>query len=219
MDRYLSQLKAAADRDLITGLANREAFEAALEEGLRVHGACGTPCSVVLAAISAEDAILEAAGLLAKVSREADPVAYLGDGEFALLLPGAGQPAASAVARRAAAALTATGYRSCTHATCRAAEDKQAFLERLHDGNSELDTSAVDQAVVVPAAVDRLLELARRQLGMAVSFLARVDGDDQVFVRFAGQPERFGVAEGDAPAARRLALSADDRWSHRLGRD
>ena len=44
----------------------------------------------------------------------------------------------------------------------------------------------------------RLLEMARRQLGMPLSFLTRLDGDEYVFERMAGDESKFGVAEGEA---------------------
>jgi PAS domain S-box-containing protein len=197
--RYATQLQALSEQDPLTGLLNRRAFEAALDEELRVVSAGGSRCSVLLVEIQDDDlAVTAAAECLARVSRDADHVAHLGDGELAVLLASVGARTAKEIVERIAAAIGQPGVRS-SHATAHPGENAGGLLERIRRQlPAQPQSPPGGRAPRGPEGIARLLELARAQLGMPVSFLTRLDGDDYVFVRFAGDLGRFGVAEGDA---------------------
>jgi hypothetical protein len=75
-------------------------------------------------------------------------------------------------------------------------DEAEALLERAR---VTLDTGpAQPRELLVPAEVQRLLELARRQLGMPLSFLTRLEGEEYRFVGIAGERDRFGIEEGDS---------------------
>ena len=196
--RYAAQLQALSEQDPLTGLLNRRAFQVALEEELAVLNAGGSMCSVVLTEIDGDDAAITAAAeSLSGASRDADHVAYLGHGELAVLLPSVDARTATEIVGRIGEALGHRGSRN-SHATARLGENARDLLERVRQQLPDLAPSApVGLAPRGPEGIARLLEFARGQLGMPVAFLTRHHGDDYVFVRFAGEHERFGVAEGD----------------------
>ncbi|MCK0195643.1 GGDEF domain-containing protein [Ancylobacter sp. 6x-1] len=121
--RFVRLAMEAANRDALTGLANRRFFEAALSS---LEGAAA-PFGMLMIDIDhfktindalghdAGDQVLSRiAGLLAADARRGDVVARVGGEEFAVLLPGADPPAVLAVANRireeiAAAALSYNG--------------------------------------------------------------------------------------------------------------
>jgi PAS domain S-box-containing protein len=200
--RYAAQLEALSEHDPLTGLLNQRAFEIALAEQLHVHVAGGTTCSVLLAEIDGDDrAVADAAQALAGVSRDTDLVAHLGQGELAVLLPSVDGLDVAAIVQRVGNALGRNGNVRTSHATAHKGEDVCGLMERVR---GELPTNDRPPATALPlrttAGITRLLELARGQLDMPVSFLTRLDGDSYVFAHFAGEQERFGVAEGDAMA-------------------
>ncbi|HEX8070816.1 MAG TPA: diguanylate cyclase [Pyrinomonadaceae bacterium] len=107
------RLRAEADRDYLTGLANRRRFRTALGNELERWRRYRTPCALLLVDIdhmkqindahghSAGDvAIRHVAGALASLSRDNDTAARLGGEEFALLLAGATEASALAAAER-----------------------------------------------------------------------------------------------------------------------
>ncbi len=109
----IEQLKADADLDPLTGLANRRRFRKALKHELERWRRYGVPCALLsldidhLKAINdkygheAGDAAIEHVGrLLEKVSRDTDIAARLGGEEFALLLGGIAGDKALAAAER-----------------------------------------------------------------------------------------------------------------------
>ena len=200
--RYGAQLEALAEHDPLTGLLNQRAFEIALAEQLQVFEAGGSTCSVLLAAIDGDDrAVADAAQALAGVSRDTDLVAHLGHGELAVLLPSVDGLDAAAIVQRVGNALGSNRNVRTSHATAHEGEDVRGLMERVR---GELPTNDRPPATTLPlrttAGITRLLELARGQLDMPVSFLTRLDGDSYVFAHFAGEQERLGVAEGDAMA-------------------
>ena len=56
MRRYARHLEALSNQDPLTGLANRRAFNASLAEELNVLAAGGSPCSLLLVAVTGDDA-------------------------------------------------------------------------------------------------------------------------------------------------------------------
>lgn len=197
--RYAAQLEALSEQDPLTGLGNRRTFEAALEEELRVLAAGGSAPSVLLAATGADERIVVgAAASLARASRDGDLVAHLGGGELAVLLPGVDSQTAPAIMQRAREALRGHWGVRCSHATACVGDSAQALVERARDARRDArGADAAGTPMTGSARVVRLLEFARRQLGMPVSFLTRLEGDDYVFARFSGEHQQFRVAPGD----------------------
>jgi PAS domain S-box-containing protein len=197
--RYAARLQALSEQDPLTGLLNQRAFTVALEEELRVLAAGGSRSSLLLAEVDGDDAaVIAAAESLARASRDADHVAHLGDGELAVLLPRVDAKTARDIMERIGDALGDQGVR-ISHATARPGESARGLLDRTRaDLPDPTRLAPGGSASGGPEGIARLLEFARAQLSMPISFLTRVDGSDQVFVRFAGESERFGVGEGDA---------------------
>jgi diguanylate cyclase (GGDEF)-like protein len=116
----IERLHAMADRDYLTGLANRRHFRTALGHEVERWRRYGVPCGLVLLDIdflkrindahghSAGDvAIRRVASALAELSRDNDTAARLGGEEFALLLAGADHEKALAAAERLRHAVSA----------------------------------------------------------------------------------------------------------------
>ncbi len=108
-----SVLKVESERDCLTGVLNRRAFEEALEREFSAAARSQWPLSVVFVDIDhfktindsyghqSGDAMLQAvAGLLTASLRTTDIVARYGGDEFVLLLPGAETTQVEAVAER-----------------------------------------------------------------------------------------------------------------------
>jgi diguanylate cyclase (GGDEF)-like protein len=109
----IERLRAEADRDYLTGLANRRRFRAALIQELERWRRYRVPCALLLADIdhlkrvndahghSAGDTVIRhVAGVLAEHTRDNDTAARLGGEEFALLLAGADAEKALKAAER-----------------------------------------------------------------------------------------------------------------------
>jgi diguanylate cyclase (GGDEF)-like protein len=107
------RLRAQADRDYLTGLANRRRFRTALDKEVERWRRYKVPCALVLVDIdhlkkindayghSAGDAVIRhVASVLMDNSRDNDTAARLGGEEFALLLAGANATKARAAAER-----------------------------------------------------------------------------------------------------------------------
>ena len=109
----IDELRADADLDGLTGLANRRRFRAALKHEVERWRRYGTPCSLLLIDIDhlkkindqfghpVGDAVIRQIALtLKEVSRDNDTPARMGGEEFALLLAGInGEKAATAADR------------------------------------------------------------------------------------------------------------------------
>ncbi|HEY8227014.1 MAG TPA: diguanylate cyclase [Pyrinomonadaceae bacterium] len=109
----MDDLRAHADLDHLTGLANRRRFRVALQQEVERWRRYGVPCALLLIDIDhlkkindkfghpAGDAVIrEIAQTLKEVSRDNDTPARMGGEEFALLLAGInGQKAAAAADR------------------------------------------------------------------------------------------------------------------------
>jgi PAS domain S-box-containing protein len=196
--RYAAQLEALSEQDPLTGLSNQRVFEVALSEELSVLEAGGRPCSALLVRVPGGDAAVIAAGeALQRASRDTDLVAYLGRGELGVLLRSIDTDDVGAIAQRTRDALEEhTGIRF-SQATASEGESVQSLVRTLRGELDGPDPVPASGSAALPAGIERLLELARGQLGMPISFLTRLDGDDYVFERFGGDAERFGIAEGD----------------------
>jgi diguanylate cyclase (GGDEF)-like protein len=109
----IARLRAEADRDYLTGLANRRRFRSALGGELERWRRYSMPCALVLVDIdhlkkindkhghSAGDRVIRhIASSLTELSRDNDTAARLGGEEFALLLAGASDEKALAAAER-----------------------------------------------------------------------------------------------------------------------
>lgn len=114
----IDRLRAEADRDYLTGLANRRRFRKALEQEVERWRRYDIPCALLLLDIDhmkrvndtyghpAGDRVIRAiAEVLAELSRDNDTAARLGGEEFALLLAGVGSDKALAAAERVRAAV------------------------------------------------------------------------------------------------------------------
>lgn len=106
-------LRAEADRDYLTGLANRRRFRTALGQEVERWRRYRVPCALLLVDIdflkkvndahghSAGDVVIRhVASALVELSRDNDTAARLGGEEFALLLAGADDQRAVAAAER-----------------------------------------------------------------------------------------------------------------------
>lgn len=113
LKQEMDRLRAEANRDYLTGLANRRRFRTALAGELERWRRYKVACSLLLVDIdflkrvndthghSAGDAcIRHVAGALMDLSRDNDTAARLGGEEFALLLAGATETSAFAAAER-----------------------------------------------------------------------------------------------------------------------
>lgn len=109
----LEHLQQSALTDGLTGVANRRAFDAALERELSIAARTGAPVSVVILDLDffkklndtfghqAGDDVLRGVGAALRTCvRQGDVVARYGGEEFALILPGATAEDAVAAARR-----------------------------------------------------------------------------------------------------------------------
>ena len=112
--RFLvDRLRAEADQDYLTGLANRRRFRKALAQEAERWRRYDVPCALLLLDIdhmkrindtyghpAGDHAIRYVADVLAELSRDNDTPARLGGEEFALLLAGVGGDKAFAAAER-----------------------------------------------------------------------------------------------------------------------
>lgn len=116
----LDRLRAEADRDYLTGLANRRRFRKALGQEVERWRRYKIPCALVLLDVDhlkkindahghpAGDRVIRAvAGALGELSRDNDTAARLGGEEFALLLAGVENAKAVAAAERLRLAVAA----------------------------------------------------------------------------------------------------------------
>jgi diguanylate cyclase (GGDEF)-like protein len=116
----VDSLRAEADRDYLTGLANRRRFRRALGQEVERWRRYGIPCSLLLLDVDFMKKINDAHGhpagdrvirfiasALIELSRDNDTAARLGGEEFALLLAGVDSEKAVAAAERLRLAVSA----------------------------------------------------------------------------------------------------------------
>ena len=117
--QQIDRLRADADLDALTGLANRRRFRVALAREVERWRRYRVPCALLMLDIDhlkrindqfghpAGDAVIrQIAQTLKEVSRDNDTAARLGGEEFALLLAGVDLPKAAAAAERLRTALS-----------------------------------------------------------------------------------------------------------------
>ncbi|MEJ7618566.1 MAG: diguanylate cyclase, partial [Pyrinomonadaceae bacterium] len=120
LKQSIERLRAEADRDYLTGLANRRRFRKALGQEVERWRRYRLPCALLLADIdhlktindtfghpAGDIVIRHVAGALIMSSRDNDTAARLGGEEFALLLAGADSIKALAAAERLRHAVSA----------------------------------------------------------------------------------------------------------------
>lgn len=113
LKQTMDRLHAEADRDYLTGLANRRRFRAALGQEVERWRRYRVPCALLIADIdflkkindahghtAGDRVIRHVASALVELSRDNDTAARLGGEEFALLLAGADETKAVAAAER-----------------------------------------------------------------------------------------------------------------------
>jgi diguanylate cyclase (GGDEF)-like protein len=113
LSQTMDRLRAEADLDYLTGLANRRRFRVALAREVERWRRYGVPCALLLLDVDHMKAINDKRGhpagdlvirhianTLVRVSRDNDTAARLGGEEFALLLAGIGDAKASLAAER-----------------------------------------------------------------------------------------------------------------------
>ena len=109
----IERLRAEADRDYLTGLANRRRFRKALGQEVERWRRYRIPCSLLMLDVdhmkrindahghpACDRVIRHVASALTELSRDNDTAARLGGEEFALLLAGVGSEKAQAAAER-----------------------------------------------------------------------------------------------------------------------
>jgi diguanylate cyclase len=126
----LDRLRADADLDALTGLANRRRFRTALHREVERYRRYNVPCALLLVDIdhlkaindkfghpAGDIVIRQIAQTLSKVSRDNDTAARLGGEEFALLLSGIDVEKATTAAERLRIVLAATAVEGVGHVT------------------------------------------------------------------------------------------------------
>lgn len=120
LKQAMDRLRSEADRDYLTGLANRRRFRTALGQELERWRRYKLACSLLLVDIdflkrvndahghsAGDECIRHVAHALRELSRDNDTAARLGGEEFALLLAGATEASAFAAAERLREAVSA----------------------------------------------------------------------------------------------------------------
>ena len=243
-ERRAEHAEAIAERDALTGIGNRRAWDAALAAEEARARRLGSTASVFIIDLDklkelndtcgheAGDAlIVRTAQTLREHLRPEDLIARLGGDEFAALLPGAERTAAAAVSERVREGLCAAGVSASLGAATRraasglsaawseadaamyadkAARAGQARAERARrvaTGHRTSPADLLDEPLDVVQSADadgdgelsgrinRLLEAARRQLGMDAAVLAHIDGEVWKLRHVATGPDK-GVARG-----------------------
>jgi diguanylate cyclase (GGDEF)-like protein len=185
LQQKLDSLRAEADRDYLTGLANRRRFRLALGQEVERWRRYKMPCALVLVDIdflkrindthghSAGDVVIRhIASSLVELSRDNDTAARLGGEEFALLLAGADKAKAIVAAERLREVVSAVslenigtvtislGVAACpSHAsserTLYAASDT-ALYRAKHEGRDRVGVASEDKQHVSSPAILQL---------------------------------------------------------------
>jgi diguanylate cyclase (GGDEF)-like protein len=246
--RRAEQAEAVAERDALTGVGNRRAWDGALAAEEARAQRLGSTASVLVVDLDglkalndtrgheAGDAlIVQTAQVLRAHLRPGDVLARLGGDEFAALLPTADRVAAAAVLTRLRDGLGAAGVHASLGAATRRAVTGLGTAWREADAAMYADKNAragqAAQAAATAAAgrlapgadpgpgdlleiplrpvgdaalnarIDRLLDAARRQLGMDAAVLAQFSGDTWTLRHTAtapgvGDPRGFSTHRG-----------------------
>ncbi|PRY14012.1 diguanylate cyclase (GGDEF)-like protein [Kineococcus rhizosphaerae] len=230
--RRAEQAEAVAERDALTGVGNRRAWDGALTAEEARAQRLGSTASVLVVDLDglktlndtqghdAGDALLvQTAQVVRAHLRPGDVLARLGGDEFAALLPTADRATADALLARLREGLGAAGVHASLGAATRRAATGLAAAWREADAAMYADKSAragqvataaaqrfpaagagpfpVDLLETTPqpvggaalnARIDRLLDVARRQLGMDAAVLGQFSGDTWTLRNTAGAP-------------------------------
>jgi PAS domain S-box-containing protein len=197
LDRCAAHIQAFSQRDPVTGLLNHRAFVDALDAQLSAIDVSGAPLTVLLVTLEDASTFSAIADGLVRAIRRDDLIARIGDGELAIMLPNLDQHSAGPVIQRFTDTLAdRAGVRYC-HVTARCAQSATALLQTSRD---RLLRQAPRPSGPSSSMIAGLLELARRQLGMPVAILARIDAEDLVFESITGHHEGLTVKDGDTKA-------------------
>jgi len=216
--RYSEHLGELALRDRLTGLPNARAFDAGLDRVLQRSRGHRELFAVALFNLRGfkqvnqtrgrleGDRLLRAvAAALRGVCRRVDTAARVRGDEFALLLPGTDEDAARRTAERVAAEVAgidpALSLSFGVVSWPAAGEDKDLLLAEaeaaLHASKPE-SASGGGQAppAEVTERIERVLALARHQLGMDLTFVGEFRGGNEVFRVLDGDAASFGLEQG-----------------------
>ncbi|MFD0482123.1 EAL domain-containing protein [Kineococcus sp. GCM10028916] len=224
--------EAVAERDALTGVGNRRAWDTALAAEETRAQRLGSTASVLVLDLdglkalndtrghdAGDEVIRCAARVVDDHLRPEDLVVRLGGDEFAALLPDADRARAAAVAERLRAELGSAGVRvSIGAATRRAATglgvawheaDAAMYADKAArrvapergdpgaTGTGPAPRRALDGDVELGRRIERLLETARRQLGVETAVLAEFHGDTWTLrhvATAAGAPDPRGFS-------------------------
>lgn len=175
----LEEVRALADRDGLTGLANRRVFDATLARELARAARSGEPLSLLLVDIdhfkklndghghqTGDDVLRQVAGVLAAGSRSGDLPARYGGEEFVVVLPACPADEAAEVAERLRAAVAAAdttvavtvsvGVATCptnaSGASALVGAADEALYASKRDGRNRVTASTRREAALVGAA-------------------------------------------------------------------
>ncbi len=193
MRRYAAQLEALSEQDPLTGLPNRRAFQAAVQDELRVFALGGEPCSVLLAQVDdGDDTAIVAAAEHSSARAEArtsSPIS--GHGELAVMLPSVDRPGArrssSASVMRFPPRPQLLRHRADRREPRRAAGPDSRPASRPR--RAACDACGARTGQGSRGCWSLLAEL----LEMPVSFLSRLDGR-----ALCGRPDRPATPSGSA---------------------
>lgn len=218
--RYGEHLEELALEDHLTGLGNHRQFHAALDRELERSRTQRDVFSVALFAVDGFGQLDQArrrregdrmlcavAAALRDASRCGDTAVRVGGGEFALVLPQTDEAGARRTAEQVRAALARSepglGL-SCGIASWPAAgESKDLLLVRadlaLHaskPSEGAANGPGRELAPEVTGQIERVLAVARRQLGMELTFLGEFREGSEVLRAVDGDSASFGLTAG-----------------------
>jgi diguanylate cyclase (GGDEF)-like protein/PAS domain S-box-containing protein len=222
LSRYAAQLAQLARVDPVTGLPNYRQFAELLAHELERARRYGREWSIVLFDIDgfrqlndagrlrADRALALVGHTISDACRASDHAARIGADEFALILPNTDNAQARATGQRVRNAVQQAGVASVSHGTVTWPTDGDSIellLLRadmnLQEAKRAIATTAHASASPAPVAacptnaVQELVAVAQRFLGMELAFLARITDGTQTLEAVSGEASSFGIDEGD----------------------
>ncbi len=220
--RYTEHLNELALQDPLTGLRNYRDFHAMIETELARSRRYESAWSVVLLDVDhfqeinasrghfeGDRVLREVGAALEATRRSSDLAARIGSDEFALVLAGTSGEEARRTAERIVAELAArVEGLSVSYGTASWPDDgdsKELVLVRAdmqlqatkpHNETAPGGPTQASRHDGASAAIHRILELAREQLGMDVAYVAELTDTSQVLRVVVGDASSFGVAGG-----------------------
>lgn len=224
--RYCEKLSALSLRDPLTGLRNHREFHAMVDNQLARARRDRQTWSLALFSVDdltevserdrtrGERLLCQAAEAITTAARSSDLAARIGDGEFALILPGTGQEGATAAAERIATAVRRAGIGAVSYGISSWPDDGNSKDLMLLRCDMQLDLAkraahaalhVVTQPVLEDAQrptgpIRQIISLARAHLGMDVAYVTEIQDARQTFAALCGDPASFDIAEGDSLA-------------------